>query len=142
MVYNPKFLQEVHPMVIRIGINGFGRIGKGIVRAWLQQAKKDLEIVMINDLVDHSILANWLKYDSVHGTLAEEIAIEGDQLKVGPASIKITSSPLPTQIPWHEAQVDVVLECTGFFTDGDKARDHLKQGVWKVIIFAPAKDRK
>ncbi|OGP13185.1 MAG: type I glyceraldehyde-3-phosphate dehydrogenase [Deltaproteobacteria bacterium RIFCSPLOWO2_02_FULL_50_16] len=127
-------------MSIRVGINGFGRIGQGILRAWLKaKGAGSIDIVMINDLVDHASFATFLKYDSVHGVLNEEVTVEDDVLRVGKKGLHLSACPHPAEIPWKKHNVDVVFECTGRFTDGDKAREHMKQGVKKVIISAPAK---
>jgi len=124
-------------MAIRVGINGFGRIGRNVLRASLAESK--LEFVAINDITDAKTLAHLLKYDSVHGTLAEAIKAEGDALSVGSRSIKITSERDPAKLPWKSLGVDLVLECSGLFTDRDQAAKHLTAGAKKVIVSAPAK---
>jgi len=124
-------------MAIRVGINGFGRIGRNVLRASLGEAK--LEFVAINDITDAKTLAHLLKYDSVHGTLADPVKAEGDALAIGARSIKITSERDPAKLPWKALGVDLVLECSGIFTDRDQAAKHLAAGAKKVIVSAPAK---
>lgn len=130
-------------MTLRIGINGFGRIGRCIFRAALEaQAKgeKDFEIVHINDLSSTATLAHLLKYDSVHGTLSEKISGAENAIVVGGNSVSVSASKDPTQIPWAKNKVDIVFECTGIFTKKADAELHLKSGVKKVIISAPGTD--
>jgi glyceraldehyde 3-phosphate dehydrogenase len=124
-------------MAIRVGINGFGRIGRNVLRASLGESK--LEFVAINDITDAKTLAHLLKYDSVHGTLSDAIEAEGDSLSVGSRSIKITTERDPAKLPWKPLGVDLVLECSGLFTDRDQAAKHLAAGATKVIVSAPAK---
>lgn len=126
-------------MTIRVAINGFGRIGRNILRAHYEyQNHPEIEIVAINDLTSISTLAHLLKYDSVHGPFAGEVKVEGDCLVVNGHSIKVTADRDPAKLPWAELKVDVVYECTGFFTDGLKASAHISAGAKKVIISAPA----
>jgi glyceraldehyde 3-phosphate dehydrogenase len=127
-------------MAVRVGINGLGRIGKGIVSAWVERNFDDIDIVMINDKTEASSFAHLLKYDSVHGRLHADLRGEGNTIVIGGSKrIALCSHPSPDQIPWDEQGVDIVLECTGKFTDRDKAELHLKRkGVKKVIISAPA----
>lgn len=124
-------------MTIRVGINGFGRIGRVVMRAALQQ--KEVEIVHINDLTDTKTLAHLLKYDSVHGTLDRDVRAEGDQLIIEDQAITVSSVRDPAELPWKEKSVDLVFECTGIFTSRDAAELHLKAGAPKVLISAPAK---
>jgi glyceraldehyde 3-phosphate dehydrogenase len=124
-------------MAIRVGINGFGRIGRNVLRASLGESK--LEFVAINDITDAKTLAHLLKYDSIHGTLPDAIKAEGDALTVGSRSIKITTERDPGKLPWKSLGVDLVLECSGLFTDRDQAAKHLSAGAKKVIVSAPAK---
>lgn len=126
-------------MSIRIAINGFGRIGRTITRELL---KRDInvELVAINDLTDVQTLAHLLQFDSVHGRLKEKVAIEGDYLTVGDKKIRVTAERDPSKLPWAAEKVDVVLECTGVFTDKEKAMAHIQAGARKVIISAPAKN--
>lgn len=127
-------------MSVKVGINGLGRIGKGIISAWIDRKFEGIEIVMINDVTDPSSYAHLLKYDSVHGRIGADVKTEGNTLTIGGSrKIRLTAQPNPAEIPWDEAGVDVVLECSGRFTDRDKAELHRKRGVKKVIISAPAK---
>lgn len=123
---------------IKVGINGFGRIGRKIAR--LAFANDNVEIVGINDLSKPEQMAHLLKYDSVHGLWAEEIRVEGNHLIVGKRKIQLTSEKDPTQLPWGKEGAQIVHECTGVFTDREKAALHLKGGAKKVIISAPSKD--
>lgn len=125
-------------MAIKVGINGFGRIGRNVLRAALKHGSS-LEFVAVNDLTDSKTLAHLLKYDSVHGTLANEVAPGDKALVVDGKTIRVFSERDPAKLPWKDLGVDVVLECTGLFTDRDKAAAHLTGGAKKVIISAPAK---
>jgi glyceraldehyde 3-phosphate dehydrogenase len=125
-------------MGVKIGINGFGRIGRVIVRA-AQRIGADMDFVAINDLTDAQTLAHLLKYDSVHGIFPGEVQAKGESLLVNGKGIKVTAIKDPAQLPWKELGVDVVMECTGLFRDKDKAAKHLEAGAKKVIISAPAK---
>ena len=125
-------------MSLKIGINGFGRIGRMVFRLAMQ--KSDVEIVAINDLLDVKHLAYLLKYDSVHGLFKEEINVENDFLIVGGKKIRITSESNPEKIGWNKSNTDVVAECTGFFTSKDKAMLHINGGAKKVVISAPSPD--
>ncbi|RLJ69835.1 glyceraldehyde 3-phosphate dehydrogenase [Hydrogenivirga caldilitoris] len=125
-------------MAIRVGINGFGRIGRSFFRAC--RGYKDIEIVAINDLTDSSHLAHLLKYDSVHGVYPGEVRAKDDTLYVDGKEIRVFAQKDPAQIPWGELGVDVVIESTGVFRERDKAALHLKGGARKVIISAPAKN--
>ena len=125
-------------MSLKIGINGFGRIGRMIFRLAMQ--KTDVEVVAINDLLDVKHLAYLLKYDSVHGLFKEEINVENDFLIVGGKKIRITSESNPEKIGWDKSNTDVVTECTGFFTSKDKAMLHINGGAKKVVISAPSPD--
>jgi glyceraldehyde 3-phosphate dehydrogenase len=124
-------------MAIRVGINGFGRIGRNVLRACLGESK--LEFVAVNDITDSKTLAHLLKHDSVHGILKDEVKAEGDALLVGGKSIKVLAERDPSKLPWKSLGVDVVLECSGIFTERDKAAAHLTAGAKKVIISAPGK---
>ena len=125
-------------MSLKIGINGFGRIGRMVFRLAIQ--KSDVEVVAINDLLDVKHLAYLLKYDSVHGLFKEEINVENDFLIVGGKKIRITSESNPEKIGWDKSNTDVVAECTGFFTSKDKAMLHINGGAKKVVISAPSPD--
>ena len=123
---------------IKIGINGFGRIGRMVLR--LSLARTDLEVIAINDLLDINHLAYLLKYDSVHGKINSKISIEGNSLNIDGQKIQISSEKDPKLIGWDNLGVDVVLECTGIFTTLDTAKYHIDGGAPKVVISAPSKD--
>ncbi len=125
-------------MGIKIGINGFGRIGRLAFRAALKRS--DLEVVAINDLSDTKTMAHLLQFDSVHGRLDATITTADDNMVVNDRTIRVTSLKDPGQIPWKDAGVDIVLECTGIFRDREGAGKHLKAGAAKVLISAPAVD--
>ncbi|MBI2082397.1 MAG: type I glyceraldehyde-3-phosphate dehydrogenase [Deltaproteobacteria bacterium] len=128
-------------MAIRVGINGLGRIGKGIVSAWVERNFEGLDIVMINDKTEAASFAHLLKYDSVHGRLHADLRAEGDSVVIGGSKkIVLYSSSSPEEIPWEAHGVNVVLECTGKFTSKAMAEKHLRGSVRKVIISAPSKD--
>ncbi|HEY1699951.1 MAG TPA: type I glyceraldehyde-3-phosphate dehydrogenase, partial [Trebonia sp.] len=128
-------------MTIRVGINGFGRIGRNFWRAVnAAGGGRGIEIVAANDLGDLKTMAHLLKYDTVAGTLADEVSVEGDTIHVGSQSIKILAERDPAQLPWGDLGVDVVIESTGIFTTGPKAKAHIDGGAKKVIISAPAKE--
>ena len=127
-------------MTLRIAINGFGRIGRNVLRAlYTQGYRQDLQIVAINDLGDSSINAHLLKYDTVHGTFDAEVAHDNESLTVNGDRIAVSAIRNPAELPWAAEKIDVVFECTGLFTDRDKAAAHLTAGARKVIISAPAK---
>jgi glyceraldehyde 3-phosphate dehydrogenase len=126
-------------VAIRIGINGFGRIGRNTVRAAKKLGLKDLDFVAVNDLTDTKTLAHLLKYDSVHGRFAGEVKAEKDALVVDGDTMRVLSEKDPAKLPWKDLGVDVVLESTGRFTDREQAALHLTGGAKKVIISAPAK---
>jgi len=125
-------------MAIRIGINGFGRIGRNVLRASLDDP--DLKFVAINDLTDTKTLAYLLKYDSVHGRLKPEVEARGDQLVVGGRSLTVLAKKDPKELPWKDLGVDLVIESTGRFTDREGAGRHLSAGAKRVIISARARD--
>ena len=125
-------------MAIRIGINGFGRIGRNVLRASL--GDPDLHFVAINDLTDAKTLAYLLKYDSVHGTLQGNVEAKDDQILIEGKPIKVLAVKDPKDLPWKELEVDIVIESTGRFTDREGAGKHLSAGAKHVIISAPAKD--
>jgi len=124
-------------MAIRVGINGFGRIGRNILRAALHD--KGLEFVAVNDITDTKTLAHLLKYDSILGNLDDEVKAEGDAIHVAGRKIKVLATKDPAQLPWKDLGVDYAIESTGLFTDADKAKAHLAAGAKKVVISAPAK---
>jgi glyceraldehyde 3-phosphate dehydrogenase len=125
-------------VAIRVGINGFGRIGRNFFRAHLQRGG-DFEVVAANDLGDAGTMAYLLKHDSVLGTLADDVSAGDGTIRVGSRELKLLSERDPTELPWRDLGVDVVIESTGFFTDRDGAAKHLDGGAKKVIISAPAK---
>lgn len=125
-------------MALRVAINGFGRIGRSVVRAAFKE--KGIEIVAINDLTDAKTLAHLLKYDSVHGIFPGKVEVKGDELIINGKAIKVLAVRNPEELPWKKEKIDVVLESTGLFTARDKAALHLKAGAKKVIISAPATD--
>ncbi|WP_432698146.1 type I glyceraldehyde-3-phosphate dehydrogenase [Marinobacterium sp. YM272] len=127
-------------MTIRVAINGYGRIGRNVLRALYESGKRDkIEIVAINDLGDADINAHLTRFDSVHGRFQGEVIVDGNNLVVNGDSIRILAERDPAKLPWNELNVDVVYECTGLFTSRDKAAAHLEAGARKVIISAPAK---
>ena len=126
-------------MAIRVGINGFGRIGRNVVRAAKTMKATELEFVAVNDLTDTKTLAHLLKYDSVHGRFPGDVSAQGDGLGVDGKTVRVLSEKDPAKLPWKDLGVDVVLESTGRFTDRDQAALHLSAGARKVIISAPAK---
>ncbi len=121
----------------RIGINGFGRIGRNFLRAALSQ-NSSLEIVAVNDLSDPAGLAHLLKYDSITGRLNAVVTVEGDSIIVNGKTIKVLAERDPANLPWKQLGVDIVIESTGIFTDAEKAKKHIEAGAKKVIISAPA----
>jgi glyceraldehyde 3-phosphate dehydrogenase len=123
-------------MAIKVGINGFGRIGRNIMRAAL--AHHDVDIVAINDITDAATLAHLLKYDSVLGNLSVPVSASGDSIQVGSDTFKVLASKDPAALPWKDLGVDIVFECTGKFTKRDDAAKHLAAGARKVVITAPA----
>jgi len=124
-------------MAIRVGINGFGRIGRNVFRACLGESK--LEFVAVNDITNSATLAHLLKHDSIHGILKDDVKAEGDALVVGGKSVKVLAERDPAKLPWKSLGVDLVLECSGIFTERDKAAAHLTAGAKKVIVSAPSK---
>jgi glyceraldehyde 3-phosphate dehydrogenase len=125
-------------MTVKVGINGFGRIGRVVFRAALRNP--NVEVVAVNDLTDANMLAHLLKYDSVHGTLQDDVKVDGDYLVVGGHKVKVVAERDPAQLPWGELGVEVVVESTGRFTKRADAAKHLEAGAKKVIISAPASD--
>ena len=126
-------------MTTRVGINGFGRIGRNFFRAALEQGA-DIEIVAVNDLTDNKTLAHLLKYDSITGRFQGEVSYDDEGIVVDGKHIKVLAQRNPADLPWGELGVEVVVESTGFFTDGEKAKAHLDAGAKKVVISAPAKN--
>ena len=125
-------------MSVKVAINGFGRIGRNILRSIIENKNDSIKVVGINDLGPIETNAHLLKYDSVHGILNRDVIINGSDLDVGTGPIKVTSERNPENLPWKELDVDVVLECTGIFTSKEKAQQHITAGAKKVLISAPA----
>ena len=125
-------------MSVKVAINGFGRIGRNILRSIIENKNDNIKVVGINDLGPIETNAHLLKYDSVHGILNRDVIINGSDLDVGTGPIKVTSERNPENLPWKELDVDVVLECTGIFTSKEKAQQHITAGAKKVLISAPA----
>ncbi|MES1259546.1 MAG: type I glyceraldehyde-3-phosphate dehydrogenase, partial [Gemmatimonadota bacterium] len=126
-------------MSIKVGINGFGRIGRNVIRAAKEQGRKDIDFVAVNDLTDTKTLAHLLKYDSVHGKFPGTITHDAEGLVVDGDRVKVLSDRDPAKLPWGALGVDIVIESTGHFTDRDGAAKHLAAGAKKVLISAPAK---
>ncbi|MBM10394.1 MAG: type I glyceraldehyde-3-phosphate dehydrogenase [Magnetovibrio sp.] len=127
-------------MAVRVAINGFGRIGRLVLRAIIESQRNDIQVVGINDLGSVEMNAHLLRYDSVHGILPSEVSVKGDTIDAGTGPIKVTSERDPANLPWGNIGVDVALECTGFFVDRKNASKHIEAGAQKVLISAPGKD--
>jgi len=125
-------------VTIRVGINGFGRIGRNFWRAVNAGGAEGIEIVAANDLTDTKTLAHLLKYDTVLGTLSEDVAVDGDSIRIGDQAVRVLAERDPAALPWRDLGVDVVIESTGRFTKAADARKHIDAGAQKVIISAPA----
>jgi glyceraldehyde 3-phosphate dehydrogenase len=125
-------------MSVRVAINGFGRIGRNILRAIVEADRKDIEVIAVNDLAPVETNAHLLRYDSVHGRFPGEVTVKGDTISIGNGAIKVTAIKDPTTLPWKELDIDVALECTGIFTSKEKASAHLKAGAKRVLVSAPA----
>ena len=123
---------------LRVAINGFGRIGRLVLRAALESKRDDIEFVAVNDLAPAEQNAYLLQYDSVHGKLPMDVKLDGQYIIVGNQKIKCLAEKDPTKLPWREMNVDVVMECTGIFTAADKARVHLDAGAKRVLVSAPS----
>ena len=126
--------------MVKLGINGFGRIGRMVFRAAVENFSNDIEVVGINDLLDPDYLAYMLKYDSVHGHFKGEVSAENGALVVNGKKIRITAEMDPANLKWNEVGADVVVESTGFFLTDETARKHIQAGAKKVIMSAPSKD--
>ena len=125
-------------MTVRVAINGFGRIGRNIVRAIYESGRSDIDVVAVNDLGPVETNAHLLRYDSVHGRFPREVTVEGDTISLGKEKFKVTALKDPSQLPWKDLGVDIVLECTGIFTSKEKASAHLAAGAKRVLVSAPA----
>ncbi len=123
---------------IRVAINGFGRIGRNVVRAIHESGRTDIDVVAVNDLGPVETNAHLLRYDSVHGRFPHEVTVIGDSIKIGKETFKVTAIKDPSQLPWKDLGVDIALECTGIFTAKDKASAHLTAGAKRVVVSAPA----
>jgi len=127
-------------MTIRVGINGFGRIGRNVLRAIIESKRKDIKVVAINNRSPLKVCAHLLKYDSVHGVFPYEISASENKINVGDESIYVSHELTIDGIPWHKNDVDLVMECTGKFNNADECRKHIDGGAKRVLISAPAKD--
>ena len=127
-------------MTVKVGINGFGRIGRMILRAIIESGRKDIQVVAINDLAPIDTSVHLLKYDSVHGRMTQDISVQGNILHIHGQTITLLNEKDPTQLGWNKHGVDIVMECTGIFTSREKAAVHLAAGAPKVIISAPGTD--
>src|SRR5690348_16304319 len=125
-------------MAVRVAINGFGRIGRNILRAIAEAGRKDIEVVGINDLGPVETNAHLLRYDTVHGRFPGEVTVKGDTISLGNGAIKVTAERDPSKLPWKDLGIDIALECTGIFTSKDKASAHLTAGAKRVLISSPA----
>jgi glyceraldehyde 3-phosphate dehydrogenase len=125
-------------MTVRVAINGFGRIGRNILRAIAEAKRTDIEVVAVNDLAPVETNAHLLRFDSVHGRFPGEVTVKGDTISVGDGAIKVTAIKDPTTLPWKDLGVDIALECTGIFTAKEKAKMHLDAGARRVLVSAPA----
>ena len=125
-------------MTVRVAINGFGRIGRNVLRAIYESGRTDIDVVAINDLGPVETNAHLLRFDSVHGRFPHEVAVDGDTISIGSGKIKVTAIRNPAELPHKDLGVDVALECTGIFTARDKAAAHLTAGAKRVIVSAPA----
>ncbi|ACS40150.1 MULTISPECIES: type I glyceraldehyde-3-phosphate dehydrogenase [Methylorubrum] len=125
-------------MTVKVAINGFGRIGRNVLRAIVEAGRTDIEVVAINDLGPVETNAHLLRYDSVHGRFPAEVAVEGDDIVINGKRIRVTAVRNPAELPHRELGVDIALECTGIFTSRDKAKAHLDAGAKRVLVSAPA----
>jgi glyceraldehyde 3-phosphate dehydrogenase len=125
-------------MAVRVAINGFGRIGRNVLRTIIESGRTDIEVVAINDLGPVETNAHLLRYDSVHGRFPAEVTVKGDSIDVGRGAMKVHAVRNPSELPWAAEGVDIALECTGIFTARDKAALHLEAGAKRVIVSAPA----
>lgn len=125
-------------MAVRVAINGFGRIGRNILRAIYESGRTDIEVVAVNDLGPVETNAHLLRFDSVHGRFPHDVKVDGDTISIGKSTFKVTAERDPAKLPWKDLKVDIALECTGIFTSKDKASAHLTAGAKRVIVSAPA----
>ena len=129
-------------MTVRVAINGFGRIGRNVLRAIAEAGRNDIEVVGINDLGPVETNAHLLRFDSVHGRFPGTVTVKGDTISVGNGAIKVTAEKDPSKLPWKDLGVDIALECTGIFTAKDKASLHLTAGAKRVLVSAPGRRRR
>lgn len=125
-------------MAIRVAINGFGRIGRNVLRAAAEANRKDIEFVAINDLTSADVSAHLFRYNSVHGPYHGDIKVSGDTIDVGAGPIQVLAERDPAKLPWKDLKIDIAFECTGLFNDREKAAAHLKAGAKRVLVSAPA----
>jgi len=125
-------------MTVKVAINGFGRIGRLVLRAIIESGRKDIEVVAVNDLGPVETNAHLLRHDSVHGRFPHTVTVNGDTIDAGRGPIKVTAVKNPAELPWKELQVDIALECTGIFTSKEKASTHIQAGARRVLVSAPS----
>ncbi len=125
-------------MTIRIAINGFGRIGRNVVRAIYESGRTDIDIVAVNDLGPVETNAHLMRYDSVHGKFPHDVTVSGDRIHIGKESFKVLAERDPAKLPWKEMKIDIAMECTGIFNSKEKASAHLEAGAKRVLVSAPA----
>ncbi|HJE26121.1 MAG TPA: glyceraldehyde 3-phosphate dehydrogenase N-terminal domain-containing protein, partial [Methylorubrum populi] len=125
-------------MTVKVAINGFGRIGRNVLRAIVEAGRTDIEVVAINDLGPVETNAHLLRFDSVHGRFPADVAVDGDSIVINGKRIKVTAVRNPAELPHRDLGVDIALECTGIFTSKDKAKAHLEAGAKRVLVSAPA----
>jgi glyceraldehyde 3-phosphate dehydrogenase len=125
-------------MTVRVAINGFGRIGRNVLRAIAEAKRSDIEVIAINDLAPVETNAHLLRFDSVHGRFPGEVIVKGDSISVGNGVIKVIAERDPSKLPWKDLGVDIALECTGIFTAKEKAKVHLEAGAKRVLVSAPS----
>ena len=125
-------------MSVRVAINGFGRIGRNVLRALAEAGRKDMEVVAVNDLAPVETNAHLLRFDSIHGRFPGEVKVQGDSIDCGTGKIKVTAIKNPGELPWKELGIDIALECTGIFTSKEKASVHLQAGAKRVLVSSPS----
>ena len=125
-------------MSVRVAINGFGRIGRNVLRAIAEAKRSDIEVVAIHDLAPVETNAHLLRFDSVHGRFPGEVTVKGDSISVGNGAIKVIAERDPSKLPWKDLGVDIALECTGIFNAKEKASAHLAAGAKRVLVSAPS----
>src|SRR5271156_4627187 len=125
-------------MSVRVAINGFGRIGRNVLRAIIEAGREDIEVVALNDLAPVATNAHLLRFDSIHGRFPGEVVVSGDTIDCGARPIKVTAIKNPAELPWKALGIDIALECTGIFASKEKAKAHLDAGAKRVLVSAPA----